>query len=177
MGELVDALAIALKAGLGFQAVFIALLAIGINVQFGYAGLLNFGQIAFAMLGGYGIAISVSQWGLPFWVGVIVGLVAAVVLALLLGLPTLRLRTDYLAIATIATAEGLRLLFRSVSATPVTNGTRGLAGFNGDFVALAPWDTSRRYRLLGTSWSGGELWVVLVGWILVALGCLLVWLL
>src|SRR3712207_8148914 len=81
------------------------------------------------------------------------------------------------AIATIAAAEGLRLLFRSVSATPVTNGTRGLSNFNGDFRALAPWDTSRRYRLLGTSWSGGELWVGLVGWILVALGCLLVFLL
>src|ERR687894_1334018 len=177
MGELIDALAVALKAGLGFQAVFLALLAIGINVQFGYTGLLNFGQIAFAMLGGYGIAISVSQWGLPFWVGVLVGLLAAVVLALLLGLPTLRLRADYLAIATIAAAEGLRLLFRSVSATPVTNGTRGLSGFNGDFIALAPWNTQQRYRILGTSWSGGELWVALVGWVLVALGCLLVFLL
>ena len=175
MGEFLNAGAVALKAGLGFQAIFFVLLAIGINVQFGYTGLLNFGQIAFALLGGFGIAISVSKWGLNFWVGVLVGLVAAVILALLLGLPTLRLRADYLAIATIATAEGLRLLFRSVSATPVTNGTRGLASFNGTFVALAPWDTSRRYRLLGTSWSGGELWVVLVGWILVTLGCLLVW--
>src|SRR5918998_1143844 len=150
MGELVDALAVALKAGLGFQAVFLALLAIGINVQFGYAGLLNFGQIAFAMLGGFGIAISVSKWGLNFWVGVAVG---------------------------IAAAEGLRLLFRSVSATPVTNGTRGLSGFNGDFISLAPWNTSQRYRILGTSWSGGELWVALIGWVLVALGCLLVFLL
>src|SRR5919205_3948633 len=157
MGELIDALAIALKAGLGFQAIFFCLLAIGINVQFGYTGLLNFGQIAFALLGGFGIAISVSQWGLNFWVGVVVGLAAAIILALLLGLPTLRLRADYLAIATIATAEGLRLLFRSVSATPVTNGTRGLAGFNGDFIALAPWDTSRRYPILGTQWSGAEL--------------------
>src|SRR5919199_1716566 len=177
MGELIDALAIALKAGLGFQAVFLALLAIGINVQFGYTGLLNFGQIAFAMLGGYGIAISVSKWGLPFWVGVLVGLLAAVVLALLLGLPTLRLRADYLAIATIAAAEGLRLLFRSVSATPVTNGTRGLSGFNAEFVALAPWDTSRRYPILGTQWSGAELWVTTVGWVLVALSSLLIWLL
>ena len=120
MGEILDALQIALKAALGFQAIFFALLAIGINVQFGYTGLLNFGQIAFAMLGGFGIAVSVTQWGLPFWVGVVVGLAASVVLALLLGLPTLRLRADYLAIATIAAAEGLRLLFRSVSATPVT---------------------------------------------------------
>jgi neutral amino acid transport system permease protein len=174
MADLLNALAVAGKSALGFQAIFFALLAIGINVQFGYAGLLNFGQIAFAMLGGFGIAISVSKWGLPFWVGVLVGLAAAVVLALLLGLPTLRLRADYLAIATIATAEGLRLLFRSVSATPVTNGTRGLSAFNTDFIALAPWNTSQRYSILGTSWSGGELWVALVGWILVVLGSLLV---
>src|SRR5215204_6593315 len=101
MGEVLDAFFIALKAGLGFQAVFFALLAIGLNLHFGYTGLLNFGQIAFAMVGGYGIAISVAQWDLPFWVGVLVGLGAAVVLALLLGLPTLRLRADYLAIVTI----------------------------------------------------------------------------
>jgi branched-chain amino acid transport system permease protein len=177
MGEVVDALSVALKAGLGFQAIFFALLAIGINVQFGYTGLLNFGQIAFAMLGGFGIAVSVTQWGLSFWLGVVIGILAAVVLALLLGLPTLRLRTDYLAIATIATAEGLRLLFRSVSATPVTGGTRGLAAFNRDFVALAPWETSKRYSILGTSWSGSELWIGLVGWVIVILACVLVWLL
>src|SRR5919112_23328 len=174
MGDLLDALTTAVKAGLGFQAIFFCLLAIGINIQFGYTGLLNFGQIAFALLGGFGIAISVSKWGLNFWVGVVIGLVAAVVLALLLGLPTLRLRADYLAIATIATAEGLRLLFRSVSATSVTNGTRGLSAFNRSFIALAPWETSKRYRLLGTSWSGGELWVAAVGWTIVLLACLLV---
>src|ERR687893_473496 len=177
MADLVNALAVSGKSALGFQAIFFALLAIGINVQFGYAGLLNFGQIAFAMLGGFGIAISVSKWGLNFWVGVLVGIAAAVVLALLLGLPTLRLRADYLAIATIAAAEGLRLLFRSVSATPVTNGTRGLSGFNSDFISLAPWNTQQRYRILGTSWSGGELWVAVVGWVMVALACLLVFLL
>lgn len=175
MTEFIDALAIALKSALGFQAIFFALLAIGINVHFGYTGLLNFGQIAFAMLGGFGIAISVSQWGFDFWVGVLIGIAAAVVLALLLGIPTLRLRADYLAIVTIATAEGLRLLFRSVGATPVTGGTRGLSAFNGDFYALAPWDTSARYSVLGTRWSGGELWVALVGWVLVALCTLLVW--
>src|SRR3954452_13973239 len=156
MGEVVEALSVAPKAALGFQAIFFALLAIGINVQFGYTGLLNFGQIAFAMLGGFGIAISVTQWGLNFWVGVAIGLLASVVLALLLGLPTLRLRADYLAIATIAAAEGLRLLFRSVSAPRVTNGPRGVAGFNADFVPLPPWDPSRRYPILGTQWSGAE---------------------
>jgi branched-chain amino acid transport system permease protein len=177
MSDLLNAFAIAGKAFFGFQAIFFALLAIGINIHFGYTGLLNFGQIAFAMLGGFGIAISVSQWGLPFWVGVVVGVAAAVALALLLGLPTLRLRADYLAIVTIATSEGLRLVFRSVSATPVTGGTRGLAGFNHDFIALAPWDTSTRYAILGTRWSGGELWVATVGWLLVIVFNLLTWLL
>jgi branched-chain amino acid transport system permease protein len=177
MGELLNALEVALKSGLGFQAIFFSLLAVGLNMHFGYTGLLNFGQIGFALLGGFGIAISVSKWGLPFWLGVIIGLLAALVLALLLGLPTLRLRADYLAIVTIAVAEGLRLLFRSVSATSITNGTRGIADFNKDFIALAPWDTSQRYPILGTRWSGGELWVALVGWLLVALTCLLMWLL
>src|SRR3712207_6684213 len=175
MGDLIDALAVALKAGLGFQAIFFALLAIGINVQFGYAGLLNFGQIAFAMLGGFGIAISVSKWDLPFGVGVLVGLGAAVILALLLGLPTLRLRADYLAIVTIAAAEALRLLFRSVGSTDLTNSTLGISDFNGGFLSLSPWSVSGRYTILGTRWSGGELWVITVGWSLVLLGCLLVW--
>ena len=175
MGELIDAFTVAGKAAFSFQAIFFALMAIGLNVHFGYTGLLNFGQIGFAMLGGFGIAISVSKWGAPFWVGVLVGIAAAVVLALLLGLPTLRLRADYLAIVTIAAAEGLRLVFRSVSATPVTGGTRGLAAFNRDFIALAPWDTSRRYNILGTTWSGGELWVCLIGWTLVVLFSLLIW--
>jgi branched-chain amino acid transport system permease protein len=175
MSDLLGAFAVAGKAFFGFQAIFFALLAIGINVHFGYTGLLNFGQIAFAMLGGFGIAISVSQWGLPFWLGVLIGIAAAVALALLLGLPTLRLRADYLAIVTIAVAEGLRLLFRSVSATPVTGGTRGLSAFNGAFISLAPWDTGRRYHILGTTWSGGELWVALIGWLIVTLFSLLVW--
>ena len=81
MGELIDALQVAGKSAFSFQAIFFALMAIGLNVHFGYTGLLNFGQIAFAMLGGFGIAISVSKWGMPFWVGVLVGLLATDVLS------------------------------------------------------------------------------------------------
>jgi branched-chain amino acid transport system permease protein len=102
---------------------------------------------------------------------------AAIVLALLLGLPTLRLRADYLAIVTIATAEGLRLLFRSVSATPVTGATNGLSDFNRGFLALAPWASSTRAHILGTTWSGSDLWVATVGWTLVVLASLLTFML
>lgn len=177
MSEFLNVLAISGKAFFGFQAIFFALMAIGLNVHFGYTGLLNFGQIGFAMLGGFGIAISVTTWGLPFLVGVLVGVAWAVLFALLLGLPTLRLRADYLAIVTIAAAEILRLAFRSVSATDITGGSSGLSGFNRAFYAAAPFSTTQRVDILGARWSGAELWVALVGWTLVALLCLLVWLL
>jgi branched-chain amino acid transport system permease protein len=175
MSDLLNAFTGGLQAALGYQAIFFVLLAIGLNVHFGYTGLLNFGQAAFALLGAFGLAVSVVRWGLPWWVGILVGVAASVVLALLLGFPTLRLRADYLAIVTIAAAEILRLVFRSVWATPVTGGTRGLSGFNAGFVALAPWAGGRQYDILGMRWSGAQLWLALVGWIVVALCSLLVW--
>src|SRR3954454_4513399 len=175
MSEFVNALTGGLQAALGYQAIFFVLLAVGLNVQFGYTGLLNFGQAAFALLGAFGIAVSVRTWGLPWWVGILVGIAASVVLALLLGIPTLRLRADYLAIVTIATAEILRLVFRSVGATSLTGGTRGMSGFNADVVALAPWEGNRQFRFLGMRWSGAELWLSILGWIVILLCCLLIW--
>jgi neutral amino acid transport system permease protein len=175
MSDLLQAIASGAQAGLGYQAIFFVLLAVGLNVHFGYSGLLNFGQIAFALLGAFGLAISVVRWGLPFWVGILVGIAASIVLAVLLGIPTLRLRADYLAIVTIAAAEILRLVFRSVGATSVTGGTRGLSGFNADFVDLAPWPGGRQYEFWGMRWSGAQLWLALVGWIVVLLCSLLVW--
>ena len=103
MNEFLDALSLGVRSMFAYQAVFFALLAMGLNLHFGYTGLLNFGQIAFAMVGGFGIAISVTQWGLPFFVGVLIGLVAAVVLALLLGLPTLRLVRTAIGAISLAT--------------------------------------------------------------------------
>src|SRR4051795_8567673 len=175
MGDLLNAIAIAGKSALGFQAIFFILLAIGLNMHFGYTGLLNFGQTAFALLGAFGLAISVVRWGLPWWVGVLIGLAASVLLALLLGIPTLRLRADYLAIVTIAAAEILRLVFRSVGATALTGGTRGMSGFNSAVVALAPWEGNTQFRFLGMRWSGAELWLSILGWLVVLLSCLLIW--
>ena len=92
-----------------------AISAIGLNLQFGYTGLLNFGHVAFMLVGAYGMAITVDLGG-PLWLGVPVGILAAAFLGLLLGLPTLRLRADYLAIMTIAAGEIIRLVVRSVGA-------------------------------------------------------------
>ncbi len=161
---------------IGLSAIFFALLALGLNIHFGYTGLLNFGQIGFALVGGYGMGIVVANYGLPLWVGVLVGIVAGVLLALLLGIPTLRLRADYLAIVTIAAAEILRLVTRSVSMTEVTGGTQGLTGFGGTYSEANPF-TQPEYSILGLTFRGPELWTLVVGWIVVALCVLLTWLL
>ncbi|MEU1911060.1 ABC transporter permease subunit [Streptomyces massasporeus] len=103
----------ALRSGIGPIAAVYALAAMGLNLHFGYTGLLNFGQVGFMLVGGYGLAITVSTYDGPMWLGVLGGVACAIVLALLLGLPTLRLRADYLAITTIAAGETLRLFYRS----------------------------------------------------------------
>src|SRR5690606_39448776 len=114
-----------LTSAVGVETVWYALAAIGINIHFGYTGLLNFGQSAFLAVAGYGLAVTVTVIGLPFWIGIAVGLLAAVLLALVLGIPTLRLRADYLAIVTIAASEIVRLIFRSVEFKDVFGGSDG----------------------------------------------------
>src|SRR3954471_3948787 len=92
-----------LRAAVGVPAAAFALAAVGLNLQFSFTGLLNFGQVGFLLAGAYGTAIAASH-GWPFPLAVLVGIAASVVLALLLGLPTLRLRGDFLAIVTISAA-------------------------------------------------------------------------
>ena len=166
-----------IAALIGPSAIFFALLAIGLNIHFGYTGLLNFGQIGFALVGGYGMGIAVVNFDLPLWVGVLVGMVAGAVLALLLGIPTLRLRADYLAIVTIAAAEMLRLITRSTSMTEFSGGTQGLTGYGDSFRQLSPFDNGRLYDFFGVRFLGQTLWSMCLGWTVVGLSLLLVFLL
>jgi branched-chain amino acid transport system permease protein len=162
------------ESAIGRDAIVYALAAIGLNVHFGYTGLLNFGQAGFMAVGAYGVGIAVVEFGWPLWAGVLLGLGAAVVLALLLGLPTLRLRADYLAIVTIAAGEILRFTFRAAVLRDFTGGSNGINGFADDFYKpnpLGPGD----YGFWRIRFSQNQLWVILVGWTLVALAVLLVW--
>ncbi|PXY26820.1 branched-chain amino acid ABC transporter permease [Prauserella sp. PE36] len=158
----------AIRSGIGPVAAVYALAAIGLNLHFGYTGLLNFGQVAFMLVGAYGVAASVSTYGLPLWVGVLIGLGSSVVLALLLGLPTLRLRAEYLAIATIAAGEILRLFYRSSWAEPVTGGVFGLQRFAVEFydVNPIPRDT---YGIWLVRYTSLDLWALSVAWAMVLL--------
>ena len=160
-----------LRAGFGPTAAAYALLAIGLNMHYGYTGLLNFGQVGFMLVGAYGVGITVATLGLSMWLGILFGLLAAVVLALVLGVPTLRLRADYFAITTIAVAEVLRLLVRSSWAEPVTGGPFGLQGIADEFYAVNPFPTGA-YGIGPVTYSNQQTWALVVTWI-VALLCTL----
>ena len=97
-----------------------ALAAIGLSVHFGYTGLLNFGQAGFMAVGAYAFAISTLSLGSPVWLAILIAIAASVVFAFILGIPTLRLRADYLAIVTIAAAEIVRYVVSTVGLTDIT---------------------------------------------------------
>ena len=166
----------ALEASIGLQTVVFALAAIGLNVHFGYTGLLNFGQSGFLAVAAYGLAVTVATFNLPMWLGIIFGLLGAVVLALLLGIPTLRLRADYLAIVTIAAAEIIRLIVRSVTFEETFGGSDGRQAFAGGFYDLNPYPVNE-YNIGRFGFNERQMWILTVGWILVALSCLVVYLL
>jgi neutral amino acid transport system permease protein len=178
-----------LKALVGTDAVVFALAAIGLNVHFGYTGLVNFGQVAFVAMGAYGLAMGVVTFGLSMWLAMFLGLLAAVVLAIVLGVPTLRLRADYLAIVTIAAGEIVRLVLRAASFRETTGGSDGLQAFADPFFRINPlpeegWGLwilhlggDDLYGVGVVSFGHRTAWVLLVGWGLVALSSYVVYLL
>ncbi|HXU52564.1 MAG TPA: branched-chain amino acid ABC transporter permease [Casimicrobiaceae bacterium] len=89
----------------GISTLLMAVLAQSWNIIGGYTGYASFGNSVFYGLGSYGVAIAMVQWNLPFGVGLAFGAVLALLFALLIGLPVLRLRGHYFAICTLALAE------------------------------------------------------------------------
>jgi neutral amino acid transport system permease protein len=172
----------ALTSAFGPTAIVFALAAIGLNVHFGYTGLLNFGQVGFLAVGAYTVAMGVDTFGLSFWFCVFLTFFTASVLALLLGVPTLRLRADYLAIVTIAAGEILRLVLRAARFRETTGGAAGIQNFADDFFDLNPFARGEYgFDIPGTDvgmhYSAGQTWVLLVGWSMVGLACAFVYLL
>ncbi|AFZ45469.1 neutral amino acid ABC transporter membrane protein [Halothece sp. PCC 7418] len=103
-----------------------AIFALGLNIQWGYTGLINFGHVAFMTVGAY-TTILLSLQGVPIFMAAIAGAVLAMLLGLLVGLSTLRLREDYLAIVTIGVSELLRLI--ALNEEWLTRGAFGVQGF------------------------------------------------
>ena len=151
-----------------------ALAATGLAVHFGYTGLLNFGMAAFMAVGGYGYAISILTFGVPWWIGMLIGLIAGAGFALILGIPTLRLRADYLAIATIAAAEVVRLLFLTELFKKWTNSAGGLSGYHQSFRDINPFPPGT-YGFGPWTYNANDLWVRVFGLIMLAIAVLFVW--
>jgi branched-chain amino acid transport system permease protein len=94
----------------GINALLVATLAQAWNIIGGFTGYASFGNSVFYGLGTYGTAIAMAQFGLPFWIGLVLGAVLAILCALLLGLPILRLRGPYFAIATLGLSAAMGAL-------------------------------------------------------------------
>ena len=152
------------------------LAAIGLSLHFGFAGLLNMGVAGFMAVGAYGFAISTLSFGVPWPIAVLIGLVASVIFALIMGIPTLRLRGDYLAIVTIAAAEVVRLLFLTSSARNVTGSADGLSGFQAGFRASNPLPPGK-WGFGPWTYQSDQWWVIIIGVITITISLLVVWML
>jgi ABC-type branched-subunit amino acid transport system permease subunit len=137
-------------AFVGVVAGIYTIFALGLQLQFGFAGLLNFGQVAFMAVGAYCMAILVVKEGWSTWLAAPTAVVAAAAAGLLVGLTSLRLRADYFAIVTIAFSEIVRYV--ATNETTLTGGSQGTialgnvgeaAQYNGQWTRFQSWVQGR----------------------------------
>ncbi len=114
--------------GVGILAGVYTIFALGLQINVGFTGIFNFGQAAFMAVGAYSMAILTAEEGMNFWLSLPIAVLITIGFGLLIGLPSLRLRADYFAIATIASAEAIRLV--ALNARELTNGAQGIFGFD-----------------------------------------------
>ena len=112
------------------QVGIFVLMALGLNIVVGFAGLLDLGYVAFFAIGSYVTALLTSTgnlgMGMNFWVAVPIAVMAATLAGIILGVPVLRMRGDYLAIVTLGFGEIIRVLVRSDLMKPVIGGAQGI---------------------------------------------------
>ena len=137
-------------------ALLYVLLALGLNIVVGFAGLLDLGYIAFYAVGAYVYALLASPHfnvHLPFWAILPIGAGVAAIFGIVLGAPTLKLRGDYLAIVTLGFGEIIRVFLNNLSRpVNITNGPQGIARI--DSFRLGGFDFGSRQSLLGLDFSG-----------------------
>jgi len=112
------------------NAWFYTILCLGLNIVVGYAGLLDLGYAAFFAVGAYTTGILTSQFGINFWLTIPAAVFCSMVAGLIIGGPTLRLRSDYLAIVTLGFGEIVRIVARNLE---ITGGASGLIGIERPF--------------------------------------------
>jgi branched-chain amino acid transport system permease protein len=137
-------------------AILYVLLALGLNIVVGFAGLLDLGYIAFYAIGAYVYALLASphfNLHLPFWIILPLGAALAALFGVLLGAPVLKLRGDYLAIVTLGFGEIIRIFLNNLSRpVNITNGPQGNARI--DPFALGEFSFAKYQIFLGLEFSG-----------------------
>lgn len=119
---------------LGYTGLFM-LLGLGLNVVVGFAGLLDLGYVAFYAIGAYTFALLASEKfdiHISFWLLLPLAAILAAIAGILLGIPVLRMRGDYLAIVTLGFGEIIRILVTNL--TKLTNGSQGVIGIDSPYL-------------------------------------------
>ena len=119
----------------GILAGTYVLFTLGLQLNVGYTGIVNFGQAGFMAIGAYAMGVLVVKAHWSFWLALPTAVFIAIGFGLLVGLPSLRLRADYFAIATIAAAEIVRIT--ALNLRDVTGGNQGLFGFDESWNSLS----------------------------------------
>ena len=151
----------------GVTAGVLAMFTLGLQLNVGYTGIVNFGQAGFMAVGAYTVAILIDKNVMPFWATIPVAIVVAIIFGLVIGLPSLRLRADYFAIATIGFAEAIRLTAQN--ARGLTGGNQGIYGFDNEWDDIS--DSIEGF-VESTIWSNPDqrfpLFLVVWGTVMVA---------
>jgi branched-chain amino acid transport system permease protein len=144
-------------------ALLYTMLALGLNIVVGFAGLLDLGYIAFYAVGAYSYALLASpHFGLhlPWWMLLPIGAVFAGFFGVLLGAPTLRLRGDYLAIVTLGFGEIIRIFLNNLNSPyNITNGPQGVNRI--DPISVGSASFARSNTILGIEFPGTHLYYYL----------------
>ncbi len=144
-------------------ALLYIMLALGLNIVVGYAGLLDLGYVAFYAVGAYCWALLASPHfglNLPFWVILPVGAAVAALFGVLLGTPTLRLRGDYLAIVTLGFGEIIRIFINNLNApVNITNGPQGITSI--EPISIGGFSLGKTQEVLGLTLSSPHLYYYL----------------
>lgn len=119
----------------GVFATTYGVFALGIQLNVGTTGIFNFGQAGFMAVGSYAMGILVVKAGVSFWLALVIGVLVAVAAALLVGLPSLRLRADYFAISTLAFSEIVRYVVDNWDG--LTGGNLGLFGYTESWTSAS----------------------------------------
>lgn len=142
--------------GVMFRVIAFSLVALGLNIVIGYAGLLDLGYVGFYACGAYTTAVlTVYHWSWPFFLALPVAIAVTMVTGVILGAPTLRVRGDYLAIVTLGFGEIIRISVNNVEWVGAAAGIKNIPHPNNIGAApKPPFDPGGLFAIPRLEWDG-----------------------